>query len=275
MTGTEARGAAPPLPLSSIAHLDHRSVPRSKALKKGMKDSTRHVVSLNSSDGLIMLYGHPVASKIALQALVNRALTGHPVIYLDGAHTFDALFIERLAHSRQKQLRKALAMIHVAQAFSAQQLERLMSQCLADALDHYRADTAVISGLFESLSADCLTEKEINRLTDRMIESLHHLIQHGFSLLCPCPYVPMSIAPAYRLFGLLHSMSNRCIRVYDVQGKVVTEEISFDAMSVYTEPSENVSVGSPPSLSIRRPMHIPSELATDASIAAGRSLTVS
>ena len=69
MTGTEARGATQ-LPLSSVERLDCGSAPGPKALKEGVKDPAHHVVSLNSSDGLIMLYGHPVVSKIALQASV-------------------------------------------------------------------------------------------------------------------------------------------------------------------------------------------------------------
>jgi hypothetical protein len=63
MAGTEAREAASQLPLSSIEILSHRPAPWS-ALKKGMKDSAHHIVPLDSSDGLIMLYGHPIASKM-------------------------------------------------------------------------------------------------------------------------------------------------------------------------------------------------------------------
>jgi hypothetical protein len=85
-----------------------------------------------------------------------------------------------------------------------------------------------------------------------MIESVRHLTRQGFSLLCPCPSVPMPEAPAYRLFTMLRSMSDRCIRVYDVQGKVVTEENSFDATPVCTEPVENIGVGSP-----RSPSNLP------------------
>ncbi len=241
MRGTEAREAAP-LTVTGSVSLQKLS-PRSKPVKEGA-GTPHHVASLNPSDRLTVLYGHPVASRFVLQTLVDRALSGHPVIYLDGAHTFDALLIGRLARSRRQQPRKALAMIHVARAFSARQLERLMSQCLAGALDRYQADTAVISGLLESLSADCLTDKEITWLTDRMIESMHHLTQQGFSLLCPCPSVPMPMAPAHRLFAMLRSMSDRCIHVYDVQGKIMTEELSPDAMPPYADSFEGIGSGS-------------------------------
>ena len=125
-------------------------------------------------------------------------------------------------------------------------------------MDRYQADTAVISGLLESLSADCLTDKEIAWLTDRMIVSMHHLTQQGFSLLCPCPSVPMPRAPAHRLFAMLRSMSDRCIHVYDVQGKIMTEELSPDAMPPYADSFERIGSGS------SLPFHSDSQCASSA-----------
>ncbi len=234
-----------PLPVTGMEKIGHRPSSRSKPVKERPKGSAHPVISLNPSDGLTVLYGHPVVSRIVLQALVDRALTGHPVVYLDGAHTFDALLIGRLARSRRQQLRKALAMIHVARAFSARQLERLMSQCLADALDRYQAGTAVISGLLETLSTDSLTDDEVDRMANRMIESVHHLKLQGFSLLCPCPHVPIPMAPAHRLFTILRSISHRCLHIYEEHGIVMTEEISVDAMTHSESPCEAVSTGHP------------------------------
>jgi hypothetical protein len=218
---------------------------RGIAERKGIEDPARHAISLHPSDRLTVLYGHPVVSSIALQTLVDRALSGHPVVYLDGVHAFDALLIGRLARSRRQRPRKALAMIHVARTFSARQLERLMSHCLADALERYQAGMAVISGLLETLSADGLTDTEVNRLVDRMIESVRHLTQQGFSLLCPCPSIPLPIAPSHRLFAVLRSMSDRCIHVHELQGKIVTEEISFGSMSASADPCEAVGADPP------------------------------
>lgn len=251
MTGTETRVGTTQSSFRRVERFDRGGTSRPRAPKEGTKNQVTYGVSLNSSDRLTILYGHPGASKIVLQLLADRALTGQPVVYLDGAHTFDTFFIERLARSRRQSPRKALSLIHVARAFNAWQLERLMSQCLADALERYQASTAVISGLLESLSADCLTDKETNRLTDRMIESLRHLTQQGFSLFCPCPSVPMPQAPAHRLFAVLRTMCDRCIRVHEVEGKVMTEKMSLSANPVYTEPFD-IDGGSPSFQSARR-----------------------
>ncbi|MDF0666790.1 MAG: hypothetical protein P0119_12065 [Nitrospira sp.] len=236
MRGTEARGGTAQVPVTGWESLRHQLSSRSRPAKAETEGPSIHVVPLNPSDRLTVLYGHPAASRIASQVLVDRALSGQPVVFLDGIHAFDAFIIGRLARSRRQQPRKVLAMIHVARAFSARQLERLMSQCLVGALERYQARTAVISGLLETLCAGGLTDHEVRRLTDRMIESVGHLTLQGFSLLCPCPSVPMPTAPAHRLFTILRSMSNRCIHVYEMHGKVVTEEIPLEAIPAYTEP---------------------------------------
>jgi len=211
MASAEAKETAPQLLLPSTKRFRSKPASRSTAMKKAKDESVLPAISLNLSDGLTVLYGQPHATHIALQALVDHALTGHPVVYLDGLHTFDAILIGRLARHRRQQPRKALSMIHVARVFSAKQLERLLSHCLVDALERYQARTAVISGLLETLSSDCLTDHEINRLTDRMIESIRHVTSQGFSLLCPCPSVPSPMAPSHRLFATLCSLSHRCI----------------------------------------------------------------
>lgn len=243
MMGTITREGAIHVPVAGGKHRSDRLWLRSKPVREKMADPAPDAVVLNSSDRLTVLYGHPVVSTMVLTALVDHALSGHPAIYLDGAHTFDAFGIERLARSRRQKLRKALAMIHVARAFSAPQLERLMSRCLADALERYQASTAVISGLLETITADGLTANEVNRLTDRMIESLHHLMQQGFSLLCLCPSVPSPSAPAHRLFAMVRSMSDRCIHVHERQKQIVTEELSGTALSADADSWEGMGAG--------------------------------
>src|SRR5690348_1457075 len=58
----------------------------------------RHArIPLRSHDRLLVLYGHPVLLSLGLYAVAERAIAGQPVVYLDGAHTFDPFFIGRVA----------------------------------------------------------------------------------------------------------------------------------------------------------------------------------
>ncbi|WP_053379190.1 hypothetical protein [Nitrospira moscoviensis] len=222
----EVRAEAGQLPLAGVGNLSRRCSSRPDTAKEKAGDQTPcHArVSWNPHDRLTVFYGHPLAARFASQAVADRAMAGESVVYLDGAHTFDPFFIGRLARGRRQQPRKVLAMIHVARAFTALQMERLLSNCLAGALERYEARIAVLSGLVETLSDETLSERDVARLSDRMLESIGHLTQQGVSLLCPCPAAPRSAAPAHRLFAGLCSTADRCIRFHDVQGEVMVEE---------------------------------------------------
>jgi len=222
-------GITTQLPLIGVADGRRRQsrqddVARSSAWDPALR---RVQISWDPNDRLTILYGHSLVSRLSLFAAFDRVLSGEPVVYLDGAHTFDPFVIGRLARARRLQPRKVLAMIHAARAFSGHQMERLLSNCLAGALERYQARTAVMTGLVEGFSDDSLSERDIVRLSDRMLESISHLTQQGFSLLCPCPAVPMPTAPGHRLFTGLRSLADRSIRVQEMQGKVMVEEDGF------------------------------------------------
>jgi hypothetical protein len=222
----ELRAEAAQLPLGDATNRTRGLSPGGVAAKEKADESTLRYAPVASGpyDGLTVLYGHPLAPRVALQAAADRVMAGSPVVYLDGAHTFDPFFVGRLARARRQQPRKILAMIHVARAFSAPQMERLLSNCLAGALERYQTRTAVISGLVETLSDDTLSERDIVRLSDRMVESLSHLARQGFVLLCPCPAVPMPTARGHRLFAGLRTLAERLIHVHEAEGKVVLDE---------------------------------------------------
>lgn len=184
-------------------------------------------LQVEPADRLLLLYGHPLVPKVALSAMTDHVLSGQPVVYLDGAHTFDPFVIGRVARSRRQPPRKALAMMHVARAFSWHQLERLISTCLADALDRYEAGTAVISGLFEALAEETASERELARSMERLLESIARLKSRGHTLLCLCPSVPMPETPGHALFIKLRDLADRAVRVQELLGNVtLSEEMS-------------------------------------------------
>jgi hypothetical protein len=213
---------------SSVAAMTSRRR-RPQAQDKAWHSALRHAhISLNASDRLVMVYGHPAVTQLTLQAAAERAVSGQPVVYLDAAHTFDSLLIGRCAKARRQPPRKVLALIHVARAFSWQQMERLVSCCLAGALDRYEARTAVISGLFETLAEEQASDREGARMSDRLLEAVQELTRKGYSLLCPCPSIPLPAAQGRRLFVGLRAVADRLIHVHEEpgprQGHVLMEE---------------------------------------------------
>jgi hypothetical protein len=185
----------------------------------------RHAqVPFHPDDRLLLLYGHPLVFRLGLYAATERVLAGESVLYLDGANTFDPFVIGRLARAHRQQPRKVLTMIHVARAFTCHQMERLVSDCLAAALDRYQAHIAILSGLFDTFYDQAVPEQETLRLFGRMMEGVKHLTQQGYTLLCLCPPAPILTRTSRRCLDQLRGQADRVIRVHEEQGLVKLEE---------------------------------------------------
>ncbi len=212
------------LPFSDRQHRASMSRAEGEAVRDWFLALRHAQVSFHPNDRLLLLYGHPLVFRLGLFAATERVLAGEPVLYLDGANTFDPFVIGRLARAHRQQPRKVLTMIHVARAFTCHQMERLVSDCLASALDRYQARIAVLSGLFETFYDQAVPEQETLRLFGRMMESVKRLTQQGSTLLCLCPPAPVLTRTSRRCLDQLHGQADRVIRVHEEQGLVRLEE---------------------------------------------------
>jgi len=133
------------------------SGPTARGRREPVQDwflALRHAqVPFHSNDRLLLLYGDPLVFRLGLYAATERALEGEPVVYLDGANTFDPLVIEGLARAHRRQPRTLLSMIHVARAYTCHQMERLVSDCLGAALERYHAMLAAVRDGVATLKA--------------------------------------------------------------------------------------------------------------------------
>lgn len=185
----------------------------------------RHAqVPFHQTDRLLLFYGHPLVFRLGLYAATERVLAGEPVLYLDGANTFDPFIIGRLTRAYRQQPRKVLSMIHVARAFTCHQMERLVSDCLASALDRYQSRLAILSGLFDTFYDQAVPEREASRLLSRMMETTARLAQQGYILLCLCPPAPILTSASRRCLDQLRIQADRVIRVQEEEGLVRLEE---------------------------------------------------
>ena len=181
----------------------------------------RHAqIPFHPEDRLLLLYGHPLVFRLGLHAAAERALAGEPIVYLDGAHTYDPFFIGRMARAHRRQPRALLSMIHVARAFTCHQLERLLSDCLMAALDRYQSRIAILSGLFDTFYDQAVPEHEAMRLFGRMMDASHKLAQHGSTLVFLCPQAPMLTRASHRCLDLMRGQADRVIRLQEEHGLV-------------------------------------------------------
>ena len=180
----------------------------------------RHArIPFQSDHSLMVLHGHPLVLRLGLHAAADRALVGEPVVYLDGANTFDPFVIGRLARAHRQAPRKILSLVHVARAFTCHQMERLVSDCLEEALMRYQARIAIVSGLFETFYDEAVPSQEVARLASRMMQHMHGMAQRGYVLVCLCPPIPAVMPSRHRFIDQLCGQADRVIRMCEVQGQ--------------------------------------------------------
>lgn len=208
----------------------------------------RHAqVTVHSDDRLLLLYGHPLVFPVGLYAATERVLDGDPVVYLDGANTFDPFLMEGLVRARRRQPGTVLTMMHVARAFTCHQMERLVSDCLGAALERYQARMAVLSGLFDTFYDQAVPEQEALRLFGRMMEAIQRLAKQGYTLLCLCPQAPILTRHGWRCLDQLRGQADRVISLHETQGMIRFEEEtrgvarSWEVARSLLEPPNHVS----------------------------------
>lgn len=208
---------------ASVRAPNERRDPFLSAIRRG-------VVPLSQGDGLLLLYGAPVVLSLGLYAAADRALAGEPVVYLDGANAFDPFVVSRLARLHGARPQQLLTAIHVARAFTCHQMERLVSDCLASALDRYQARVAILSGLLESFHDEAVPAEEARRLLRRIVPALRRLSARGARVLCLCPSTAPQYQGRYSLFLTLQAAATRLIRAEEDGGLVrLVEETTGSA----------------------------------------------
>ena len=219
--------------LPFVERQGQRSRPQGR--RKPVRDrflALRHAqLTFQPADRLLLLYGHPFVFRLGLYAATERALEGEPVVYLDGASTFDPLIIEELARAHRRTPSTILPMIHVARAFTCHQMARLISDCLEAALERYQARIAIVSGLFATFHDQAVPEQEALRLFGRVMEAIQRFTKQGYIFLCLCPPVSILTNNGRRCFDQLRSQANRTIRVDEEQGILRFDEEKNDVHS--------------------------------------------
>jgi hypothetical protein len=172
----------------------------------------------------MLLYGHPSVLSLGLYAAADRALAGEPVVYLDGANAFDPFLISRVARLHGVRSQQLLTAIHVARAFTCHQMERLVSECLAFALNRYQSRVAILSGPLETFYDEAVPAVEAACLLRRMIASMRKLSEKGARVLCLCPSTSPQHQSRYGLLMQLQSAATRLVRVGEADDMVRLDE---------------------------------------------------
>jgi len=153
-----------------------------------------------TSDGKIgLLYGNAPLTRLAMYGITSVAVRNRSVWVVDGANSFDAYFVARLARRWNYAPESILSRIHLSRAFTCYQLTESITRRLAIALpkpgrenpsrsdfdsESSRRDTTIFCiGLLDTFYDDDVPLTDAVRLLKAIIASLAGLAQCGHTVL--------------------------------------------------------------------------------------------
>lgn len=113
----------------------------------------------------------------------RAALTGHRVLYLDGANAFDPYIPARMAREAGLDPRAVLERLFVSRAFTCHQFETMVADRLEGSLRRYRPGLVVISGWGHLFHDENVPPKEAMRLLESTARAVRRLAERGAPVL--------------------------------------------------------------------------------------------
>lgn len=186
--------------------------------------------------GFIILSGHAAVYRLGLCAAADRALAGETVLYVAGANVFDPFLIGRLARANRVTPSRILQHIHVSRAFTCHQMVRLVTDCLASAIERYGARWVILSGPLETLYDESVPDQEATRLFHTMQCALQHLAQQGVRILCVSPLPAMASTARRGFLAALRTHAHRTIDVRETEEGIRLHEDAAVGSNDWTIP---------------------------------------
>ena len=115
---------------------------------------------------IVLAYGKPAGSvtHLALYMAFAGIAREKPVVFLDGANSFDPFLISKIARRAGLVPEELLGRIHISRAFTCHQMAALVVERLAGALDRFNTNVAIVSQGYHHVGRQGLIEYAFNRL---------------------------------------------------------------------------------------------------------------
>jgi len=189
----------------------HLTAPPEHTLEKIRADLRGTEPSAN----LILAYGTPAGSVtyLALYMAFAGIAREKPVVFLDGANSFDPFLISKHARSVGLVPEELLSRIHISRAFTCHQMHALIVERLAGALERFGANVAIISGLLDTFYDQDVPFAEAYDLLKKTTTELVRLGGNGTRILLACPDTRLPLESRQRRFmNLLTQRSDTVLR---------------------------------------------------------------
>lgn len=189
----------------------HLTTAGEDALKKICADLRESKPSAN----IALAYGKPAGSitYLALYMAFAGVARAKPVVYLDGANSFDPFLISKIARRAGLVPEELLSRIHISRAFTCHQMQALVTDRLGHAFRKFDTNVAIVSGLLDTFYDQDVPFGEAHDLLKATTAELARLARRGARILIACPDTHLPLEQRQRRFvNLLKNISGKVLR---------------------------------------------------------------
>ncbi len=148
---------------------------------------TRTLDRWRAQGGLVLLYGSEEVRAYALKAIASLLARGEHIVLIDSANTFNPFLIAEVATRLNRQPKDLLDCLHISRTFTVHQLEALITERIAGALNTYASRILIASGFLHNLYDEDVTLQETWRVFRKTVAHLRALADTGTLVLVVCP----------------------------------------------------------------------------------------
>lgn len=175
--------------------------------------------------GLFLLYGDRAILRLGPLIVARRvALSSEPLLYLDGANTFDPYPIVGAARRAGKNPDAVLRSIYVSRAFTCHQMEALIVRELPRAVRHHRPEAAILAGLLETFYDENVPSSETACLLQHALRRLTQMAADGARILILSADPPKPVDGRGGMTDLIRARADRAFRARREEERLIVEE---------------------------------------------------
>lgn len=140
--------------------------------------------SFFSCDGKIgLVYSDMPLTRLAMYGITLVTTQGHTTWALDGANSFDAYFVARLARNWNYAPEFILGQIKLSRAFTCYQMSELITQRLYKALSSPKDTVIFCLGLLETFYDEDVNMVDAVRMVKAIVATFSNLAQQGYTII--------------------------------------------------------------------------------------------
>ena len=171
---------------------------------------------------LSLLAGPPFVLDLGTTLAGRVILSGHTVLYVDGANAFDPYILSRLARQAGQPPKAVMQRLRLSRAFTCHQLETLIVERLPSAITHFRPGLVVISGWSHLFHDENVPAREAFRLLQNTVRRIRSLTEAGQPILATHPEEPAT-ARLQPLREILTRAADAIARLREEKGLILVD----------------------------------------------------